>query len=174
MSVGDALGGLVHPGQVLLRGVVLLGSAAAVLAAKPVGTVPTWVEVGVGLLALVAVARPGSMAGLALLLLVGELWLTQDAGSAGSPWLLVAVAGVVITHLGLLVAAQGPASVAPDARQLVVWTGRGAALWAAAAVVWAGARLLADTPAPSTVVVAALGLLLAATVGTGRWVSRRS
>ena len=163
----DRIAMAVHPGQALLRAVVLLGSATAVLAADPVGPVPGWVEIGVALLAALAVARPDSMAGLGLLLLIGELWLTQDPESVNSPWLLLAAGGVVIAHVGLLIAAQGPASMAPDPRQLLVWAGRGAALWTGAALVWLGAGWLRGTPAPSAVVVSVLALLLASTVWTG-------
>jgi hypothetical protein len=158
----------------LLRTGVVVASMAAVLAARPVGHVPTWVEVGVALVALIAAASPGSMAGLALMLLIGEPWLAQSPEAGSSPWLLATVGGAVIAHLCLLLAAQGPASAAPDIRQLGVWAGRGALLWCAAALVWAGSRLLETTPAPSTVAVTVLALLLMAMVGTGRWISRRS
>lgn len=174
MRLPSELGGLVHPGQVLLRAAVLAGSALAVVAAEPVGQVPGWAMIGVAALAVSSVVRADSMFGLALFLLIGEIWLTQAPDSLTSPWLLLAAAGMVTAHLGLLVAAQGPASMAPDRRQVLVWTWRGAGLWAGTALVWLGVRWLPSTPAPSALVLAVLALLLLSTVWTGLRLSRRS
>ena len=152
-------------GQVLLRAAVPAGAGAGLAAAAMAGSVPGWVGLVAALLALVAMAQPDSMAGWALVVVVGLPWLGLPAGSVTSAWLLLAAAGAVTTHVALLVAAQGPAVMRPDPVQVRLWVARGAGLWAVVAGLWLAARLLRGTPTPAGVLVAVLVVLTVAITG---------
>ena len=92
-------------------------------------------------LALVLAVRPESSAG--ALLLVGLAYVWATVPDPLSPLVLLAAAGLVLVHVAALVAAQGPAAMRVDGRQLRRWLWRGALLWLAAAAVW-GLDLVAD------------------------------
>ncbi|HET8602590.1 MAG TPA: hypothetical protein VFM09_01560 [Marmoricola sp.] len=157
----------VPPGQLALRAAVPVGVAAAVLAAAMVGAAPGWSGLLVALLAAAAVAQPDSMAGWALVVAVLLPWVGEPADTVTSPWLLLAAAGVVTIHVGLLLAAQGPAVLRPDAVQVRRWVGRGAGLWLVAGLLWLVARWVRSTPLPSGMLVAVLVVLGVVIVAAG-------
>jgi hypothetical protein len=156
-------------GQLALRAAVVVGALGGLLGAGLVGTVPAWLAVLAGVLTVVAVVRPESPAGLGLELLVGLTWLLLPPGAVTSPLLLVAAAGMVVVHVGLLVAAQGPAVMAPDPAQLRLWARRAAGLWAVAALLWVAAISLRGASMPRPLLVAALGVVVAGLL----WGTRR-
>jgi hypothetical protein len=76
---------------------------------------------------------------------------------------------MVVVHVGLLVAAQGPAVMAPDPAQLRLWGRRAVGLWAVAALLWVAALSLRGASMPRPLLVAALGAVVAGLV----WGTRR-
>jgi hypothetical protein len=157
----------VPPGQLVVRGCVAAGSVVVLLAAAAVGPVPAWLAVLVGALTLVVVILPASPLGLLLLAAFALAWLLQPADAVASPWVLLAAAGLVVVHVALHLASQGPAVMRPDPEQVRLWLRRAGALWCAAALLWLAARWLHGTHTPSSVFVLALVLLAAALVWIG-------
>ena len=137
----------VHPGldQLTLRMLVLLGAAAAILAAQSAGARPRPWELAIvfGLAAITAL-RPESIAGVGML--AGAAYVWALAPETLSPLVLVAAAGVILAHLSALVAAQGPARMAVDGVQVRRWAARGLLLWLAAGVVWGLSVAVVDLP----------------------------
>jgi len=80
---------------------------------------------------------------------------------------------MVLSHVCSLVAAQGPALMAVDGRQVWLWLRRGLVLWLAAAGVWGFALLVEDHPGGRTTYAVGLLLLAAVAVVGTREVGRR-
>jgi hypothetical protein len=153
----------VYPGldQLTLRTLVLLGVAAAIVAAQAAGARPGPWEQGIVLgLASVTVVKPESIAGVGMLAGVAYIWAL--APETLSPLVLVAAAGMVVAHVSALVAAQGPARMALDAVQVRRWATRSVLLWVAAAVVWGLSVAVVDLPQRR--LAYALGLVVLAVI----------
>jgi len=131
--------------QLALRTMVLLGVAAAIVAAQAAGARPGPWELGIvfGLAAITAL-RAESIAGVGML--AGAAYVWALAPETLSPLVLVAAAGMIVAHLSALVAAQGPARMSVDGVQVRRWAARGFLLWLAAAVVWGLSLAVVDLP----------------------------
>lgn len=164
----------VYPGldQLVLRSLVVLGAMTTIVAAQAAGARPAlWWQAVLTVLALVLAARPESSTGALLLLGLGYDWATVP--DPLSPLVLLAAAGLVLVHVTALVAAQGPAAMQVDGRQVRVWLRRGALLWSGAAAVWALDLLADEWPAGRLAYAAGLtALMLVAAVTTWLLVPR--
>ncbi len=159
----------VWPGvdQFLLRSLVPLGVLTCLVAAAAAGSRPAeWVQAGVVVLALFSALRPDS--GLVGVALLGSAYAWAVAPESLSPLVLVGVAGMLLTHVAALLAAQGPALVAVDLGQTRLWARRSLVLWLGAAAVWGLARLLADQPGGRLVYAGGL-VVLSAVSGVATW-----
>ncbi len=137
----------IRPGldQFVLRELIVIGAATAVVAAQAAGARPGPWHLGVLLaLALQTAIRPESIAGMGLLAGAAYTWVMTP--ETQSPLVLVAAAGMVLVHVCALVAAQGPARMRVDRAQLRRWAARALFLWLAAVVVWGLSLALADLP----------------------------
>ena len=135
----------IYPGldQLTLRTLVVLGAAAAVVAAQAAGArVGPWEQGIVFGLAVITAVRPESVAGIALL--GGTAYVWARAPETLSPLVLAAAAGMILAHVSALVAAQGPARMAVDGAQVRRWAARGLLLWLVAAAVWGFSVAVAD------------------------------
>ena len=131
--------------QVLLRSLVLLGAAVSGVATQLAGARPHPWQQGLLLgLALLTALRPESISGIGVLGVAAYLWATGP--DPRSPLVLAVAAGLVLTHVAALVAAQGPARMRVDPRQVGVWAVRAVVLWSAGASVWALGLLMEDLP----------------------------
>jgi hypothetical protein len=143
--------------QLVLRGLVVVGALLPLVAAAGAGaTTPGWLQLLVLGFALVTAVRPESLVGVLLLVSSAAVWALVPEST--SPLVLVAAAGLVLSHVAALLAAQGPARMHVDPVQAWRWTLRSLGLVAAAAAVWAIGPLLRG--APDGRVVYAGGLLL--------------
>jgi hypothetical protein len=145
MSVTTPEARRIYPGidQLTLRTLIVLGAAAAVVAAQTAGArVGPWEQGIVFGLAVITAIRPESVAGIALLGGAAYLWVL--APETLSPLVLVAAGGMILAHVSALVAAQGPARMAVDGAQVRRWAARGLLLWVVAAAVWGFSVVLAD------------------------------
>ncbi len=159
----------VYPGmdQALLRGTVVVGAATSIVAAQAAGARPAgWVQGMLMGLALLLAARPESEAGVALL--VGTAYVWSTVPDPLSPLVLVAAAGMVLVHVGALVAAQGPARIPVNGVQARRWLLRGVLLWLAAVSVWGLDLLAADLPGGRLAYAAGLTVLMLV-AATGTW-----
>ena len=165
----------VYPGldQIVLRSLLVLGALTTIVAAQAAGAHPAlWWQGVLSALVLVLAVRPESSAGALLLIGLAYTWATVP--DPLSPLVLLAAAGLVLTHVTALVAAQGPAVMRVDGRQLGLWLRRGALLWLGATAVW-GLNLVADGwPAGRLAYAAGLtALMLIAAATTWMLVPRR-
>ena len=158
--------------QVVLRSFFVGGVLLALIAAQVAGARPPgWVQVAVVALAAHSALRSESLAG--TLALCGAAYFWALAPDPLSPLVLVVAAGMVLSHLCSLVAAQGPALMAVDGRQVWLWLRRGIVLWLTAAAVWGFALLVEDHPGGRTTYAVGLLLLAAVAVVGTREVGRR-
>ena len=157
--------------QILLRGLVPLGVLISMVAAIAAGGRPAqWVQLVVVALSLVATLRPDSSVATGALL--GSTYVWTTAPQTLTPLLLVGAAGMLLTHVAALLAAQGPALVALDPAQARRWTGRAGLLLLAAATVWGLARLF-DGQGGGRLVYAAGLIVLSAISGLMTWLLTR-
>jgi hypothetical protein len=159
----------IYPGmdQALLRGTVVLGAATSIVAAQAAGARPAgWLQGVLMGLALLLAARPESEAG--VVLLVGTAYVWSTVPDPLSPLVLVAAAGMVLVHVGALVAAQGPARMRVNPVQARRWLLRGVLLWLAAVSVWGLDLLAADLPGGRLAYAAGLTVLMLV-AATGTW-----
>lgn len=164
----------VYPGadQAVLRGAIVLGAVATVLAAQAAGARPNVREqLAVAGLALVLALRPDSWIGAVLLVGLAYVWSTVP--DPMGPLVLVAAAGMVLVHLAALVAAQGPATMRVDRAQGARLLWRGGFLWLAAAGVWWLVQLTAGLPDGRLVYATGLTLLLVIAAVTTRLIGAR-
>ena len=147
MSVATAQRRRVYPGldQLTLRILVLVGVAAAIVAAQAAGARPGPWEQGIVLgLASITAVKPESIAGVGML--AGAAYVWALAPETLSPLVLVAAAGMILAHVSALVAAQGPGRMSIDGAQVRRWAVRGLLLWLAAAAVWGLSVAVVDLP----------------------------
>jgi hypothetical protein len=165
MTTADLKAVRATPGQLALRLVILLGAALVLATARWAGASPsTLLDAVVVVSAVAAVWRPDSPAALCVLAAATAGWPLGNA-DVGSPWLLLALVGLLAVHVASLLAAQGPAAMAVDPAQVRVWLPRAALAWLTGAFAWVAVRLLADGPSAPLAYVAGLVLLIAAAVG---------
>ena len=149
-----------YPGldQFVLRELIVIGAATAVVAAQAAGARPGPWYLGVLLaLAVRTAIRPESIAGVGLLAGTAYTWAMTPG--MHSPLVLLAAAGMVLVHVSALVAAQGPARMRVDRKQVRRWAARALFLWLAAAAVWGLSLALADLPQGRLAYAAGLTLL---------------
>lgn len=156
--------------QLALRCCVVVGAAVVLLGAAEVGRVAPWLAAVVGLLTLGALVLPEAPLGLLLVATLALVWALLPKGSVTSPWVLLAALGLVLVHVSLHLAAQGPAVMRPDPAQLRLWSVRAVALWCSSALLWVAACWLRGTATPSAVYVLALVVLAASVV----WIGQRT
>jgi hypothetical protein len=157
--------------QVLLRLLVVLGASITVVAAQAAGArPPVWLQVVVGGLAVLATLRPESVAATGLLLATAYAWAL--APETLSPLVLLAAAGMVLTHVAALVAAQGPAQLRVDAVQVRRWAARGVLLWLAATATWGLGVVIEDVPQRRFAYALGLTLLAVLAVATTQTLTR--
>ncbi len=169
MSTPVAERRLIYPGldQFMLRELIIIGAATAVVAAQAAGARPgPWHLVILLVLAVHTAARPDSIAGVGLLAGTAYTWTMTPETS--SPLVLVAAAGMVMVHVSALVAAQGPFRMRVDRMQVRRWTARALFLWLAAAAVWGLSVVLADLP-PGRLAYASGLTLLAVIAVAATW-----
>jgi len=145
MSATTPEGRRIYPGldQLTLRTLVVLGAAAAVVAAQAAGArVGPWQQGIVFGLAVITAIRPESVAGIGLLAGVAYVWAL--APDTLSPLVLVAASGMIVAHVSALVAAQGPARMSVDGAQVRRWAARALLLWLVAVAVWGFGVAVAD------------------------------
>ena len=158
--------------QLVLRALVLLASAVALLATGPAGHWPPWwVAVPVLGLAVGFAWLPDSPFGAAVFLAVVGWW-TVSLPDALEAEVVVAAAALLVAHVAALLASYGPAPMPVDAATLRLWVRRGALVLVTVPAVWGAARLLRGEPGQPGIwllgVVAALAATVAATLALGR------
>lgn len=164
-----------YPGhaQLVVRALVVIGGLTTVVAAQAAGARPAyWLQVTMTGLALLTALRPESLAGFGLLTVAAYTW--GLAPETLSPLVLLAAAGMVLTHVSALVAAQGPARMRVDGAQVRRWAGRALMLWLAAVVVWGSAVAVADLPQRRLAYGLGLSVVVVVAVAATRAVSSRS
>jgi hypothetical protein len=175
MSVATAERKRIHPrlDQLALRTLVLVGVAAAIVAAQAAGARPGPWEQGVvlGLTSITAV-RPESIAGVGML--AGAAYIWALAPETLSPLVLVAAAGMILAHVSALVAAQGPARMGVDGVQVRRWAARGLLLWLAAAAVWGLSVAVVDLPQRRLAYALGLTVLTVVALAATRLVGSRA
>jgi len=175
MSVTTPEARRIYPGldQLTLRTLVVLGTAAAVVAAQAAGAqVGPWEQGFVFGLAVITAVRPESVAGIGLL--AGAAYVWALAPESLSPLVLVAAAGLILAHVSALVAAQGPARMAVDGAQVRRWAARGLLLWLVAAAVWGLSVAVADLPLGRLAYALGLTLLTVGALAATRLLSSRA
>lgn len=159
-------------GQLVLRALVVLGVLVSLVASAAAGAHPAgWVPVAVAALAVVTAMRPDSPAGIVTVLGAAYVW--ARVGDPHSPLVLVAAAGLVLTHVCALLTAQGPVLLRPDTAQVRLWAVRGVLLWLAAALVWAFGVLAHALPGGRLVYAVGLVVLVAVAVLATRLINPR-
>lgn len=162
------------PDQVVTRAAIVLGALTSIIAAQAAGTLLAgWFQGLLVALAVLVAVRPESTGGVVLLVGLAYVWSTVP--DPLSPLVLLVAAGLVLVHVGALVAAQGPARMRLDRAQTARWVLRGGMLWVAAAVVWGLDLLAEDLPGGRLAYAVGLTLLmLLAGVATWLLVPRRA
>lgn len=157
--------------QLVLRGLVLLGSMVALLSTGPAGHWPPWWVIA-PVLALAAgfAALPDSSLGAAVFLVV-LVWWAISLPDDLQPEILLAATALVVAHVAALLASYGPGAMPLDVATVRLWVRRGALVLLTVPAVWALARLLRGEPEQPGIwvlgVVAALVATVAATVALG-------
>jgi hypothetical protein len=149
-------------GQWALRLVVVTGPLLALYARTPsLGAPRLWIVALVVALAVGWALVPESVVGAVALLVVGFSWASSDTVDV-PVGALVAALGMLAAHLAALVSSYGPPRLPVDRGVARLWALRGAAVFAAAVLVWLLARVVADLPDSSSVWV--VGLVVALSV----------
>lgn len=85
--------------------------------------------------ALATAWRPDAATGVALSLVLVATW-TLARPPVTSPWVLLAAAALVVTHVAALLASYGPTTMSPNPDEVRRWAGRAALAWAAGVPLW--------------------------------------
>jgi hypothetical protein len=154
-------------GQWALRLVVVLAPMLAlVVRGQVLGGLPPWALVVMLALCVGWALAPESVAGVAVLVLVGWSW----AGATGEPSaaVLAAAAAMLVAHLAALVLSYGPDRLPVQWTVVRVWAVRGAMVFPTAVVAWLLARGVRELPDSDNVwvvgIVVALTVVVVATV----------
>ncbi len=150
--------------QLVARVLVLLGPTVALGAAIAADLEPPgWFAVLVVALALGWALLPDTVLGTLVLALVVGWW--GAVGSGDLPAAAIPAGAALLTaHVAATVVSYGPPELVLDASVVRLWLGRGAALAAAAPLVWLLAVLLRGQPEPPGVWVAAMVAVVVAAV----------
>ncbi len=149
-------------GQWALRLIVVAGPVLALFARTPsLGAPRAWIATLVVALAVGWALMPESVVGAVTLLVVGFSWASSDTVDVplGA---LVAALGMLAAHVAALVSSYGPPRLPVDRAVALLWTLRGAGLFAAGVLVWLLARAVAELPDSGSIWV--LGLVVALSV----------
>lgn len=111
------------------------------------GRDPSWITIWLGLVALVAAARPGSHTGLFVIAVVGLLWL-GNIDEVTSPLAIAVAMCLFVFHAVLALMAVTPHSAVVGGPVLWRWFRRGAVVAGATVAVWGLVELLARIEAP--------------------------
>lgn len=159
--------------QWLIRIVMLLGTlivvAAEVIAGAALGVA---YPVAVLVLALLVVALPDSSVGLFLMLVMAWHW-TARVPDATSGWLLMAALGLLVLHVGGILASYGPSQLVLEGSLVRQWAVRAGQVAAVTVLVWFGVRFVSvlDLPASGLLFGAALTIVAGWSLMLGRQVS---
>ena len=149
-------------GQWVLRLIVVAGPVLALFARTPsLGAPPIWVVALVVALAVGWALMPESVVGAVVLLVVGFSWASSETVDVPVGALVAALA-MLAAHVAALVSSYGPPRLPVDRGAARLWALRGAAVFAAAVLVWLLARVVADLPDSGSVWV--VGLVVALSV----------
>jgi hypothetical protein len=149
-------------GQWALRATAATGPVVALLATAPVGTPPpAWLVVLVLGLALVHARSPESPFGTGALGAVVVWWAVALDGQVEA-WSLLAVVGLLASHVAGVVAAYGPDRLGVDPATAWLWGRRSLAVLVPAPVVLLLARAVQGHGGAGTVWVAGLAVVLLA------------
>lgn len=152
----------------VLRGIVAVGSAIAILATTaPVFDVPNGYIIVAILAAAVWAVAPDSAAGLAFVALLAMAWLTGAPGEL-EPAIVVTALALLVAHVAAALAAAMPATARADPALLLRWAQPTAA--SAAAVLIAAALLAAlDAWSPPGSLIATLSALTLLSAAAWWW-----
>jgi hypothetical protein len=156
-----------HPSVWVLRGLVVTGAMAALLAGAGEGyTPPVTVVVLVGLGALVSAFRPEHLSLTLTLGLVVVWWALQLREEM--PGVVLVVAGAVtLAHVSATLLSYGPPSLPVDRALALLWGARGALSWSGALVVWVVARAYSGHGTPALFWLSGLTAAVVAAVVAG-------
>lgn len=162
------------PGQLALRGTLVVGLLVALLATGLRGVWPDWwlVVLVTGLAVGFSLLPESAMGTVATVLVLGW-WGFAFRGGPYAPALLAA-AGLLVAHVAAVVASYGPHDLPLDPATVRLWAVRGALVFLAAPTVFAVAVLLRGQPEPVGIWVAGLAAALVTTVAAGLILTRSS
>jgi len=147
----------------LLRGVVLAAPVLALVLARPGDLPPVWLIVVTALLSTAFAALPESALGAACLALVVLWWALAVDGDVPATAIPAAVL-LLAAHLAALLLSYGPPGLPIGGAVLRRWLRRGAAVGAAAPLVWLVAMSVDGRAEPSGIWVMGLAVAVAAAV----------
>lgn len=152
------------PSQVAIRLVALVLPVVALwlTAASGVSPDPKLVAL-VLLLSVVSVLAPESAASVVLLMVV-LAWWGLAFRSIAHPWVIPAAGCLLGTHLCLLIAAYGPATMPVSRAVVLLWVRRGLLVFVPVPLLYLVAVWLRDQPAPAGMWVIGVGAVLVASV----------
>jgi hypothetical protein len=150
--------------QVVARLLMVLGPLVGLVASAAAGAPPPgWVTALVVVLAVGWAFMPESLLGTLCLAMVLVWWVSAQI-SGLPPEALVAALGLVVSHVAAVLTSYGPAEMSLGTPAVRLWLTRGAAVFAAAPVVWMLGVLLRDQPEPPGVWIAAMVAVVVAAV----------
>lgn len=155
------------PGQWALRVLVVVASQVAIWLTATEGVTPRWglVVLVLGLAVFGAVA-PEAAGGTILMVVVVIWWGLSLRHEGLHPVVVVAAAALLVTHVGLLLAAYGPGEMPLQRSLVLLWLRRGLATFVLAPLVYLVAVAVDGEPAPTGVWAGGLVAALVAAVGT--------
>ncbi len=150
-----------------LRGVLVAGAVVALFAGVPEGYAPP-ISLVVFVLAgaLLSSFRPEHLALLITLAALVVWWAYVPRGEMPVA-VLVAAAGLIVTHVAGVLLAYGPPALPVSPALALLWTGRAVLAWVAALVVWGVARTYAGHGTPALFWLAGLTAALVGAVVAG-------
>lgn len=152
------------PGLWALRATMVAGIVLALVATSFAGAAPApWLVLVVTGFALGFARFPESHAGMVAMSFV-VVWWGVSLRDSLQPQILVAAAGLLVSHLAGVVAAYGPDDLPVDPRTLRRWVWRGGTAFLLAPVLWLAGLLVRDRPEPPGVWIAGLAVALLGTV----------
>lgn len=146
--------------QLVLRFVLLLAPTAAVLAT---GTTSPWLVLIALALGVLAWQRPDSLVGLAVLALVGSVWVAVD-GKEVPATVLLSVAALLAFEVASVLAAYGPPELRLEPALVRLWLVRAAVLFLPACLLLLAGRLFLQAPGSTLLWIVGVGAAVAALV----------
>jgi hypothetical protein len=156
-----------QPGVWLLRAVMVVGVAAALLAGEGQGYTPPTVLIVVVLVgALLSAFRPEHLSASVTMGVVVFWWALQLRSEMPGVVLVVA-AGLLATHVSATLLSYGPPSLPLDLELALLWLSRAGLAWLAALAVWVVARVYTGHGTPSLFWLSGLVAVVVAAVVAG-------